>query len=397
MGEGGVCLLRVLPGPPALPSPPGRIALRGMPSIRQTLQEMGMKVSDVFPELRQSRRSGVVAPRNGTAPTLLTNYLDTQYFGEISIGTPAQTFKVVFDTGSANLWVPSYKCSPLYSACVSHSRYDSSKSRTYVANGTGFAIRYGTGSVKGFLSQDIVTVRACPEFADLELLAQQGDVRVFAEATALPAFPFIFARFDGVLGMGYPSQAIDGITPVFDRILSQQILKEDVFSVYYSRNMPLKPGGEIIFGGSDPAYYTGDFHYLNVSKSGYWQITQAVAASLGGLGEIWGEQQRAEKGRDPPSWRKERRGQAEDAELGIPALPQAGCSRDLPPGISLTVWLSSSLQQSQYGEDICVVAFSGLDIPPPAGPLWILGASFIGHYYTKFDRRNNRIGFATAR
>lgn len=60
-------------------------------------------------------------------------------------------------------------------------------------------------------------------------------IQVFAEATALPAFPFIFARFDGVLGMGYPSQAIDGITPVFDRILSQQILKEDVFSVYYNR------------------------------------------------------------------------------------------------------------------------------------------------------------------
>lgn len=57
----------------------------------------------------------------------------------------------------------------------------------------------------------------------------------------------------------------------------------------------------------------------------------------------------------------------------------------------------SSLQQTQYGEDICVVALSGLDVPPPAGPLWILGASFIGHYYTKFDRRNNRIGFATAR
>lgn len=41
---------------------------------------------------------------------------------------------------------------------VSHSRYDSSKSRTYIANGTGFAIRYGTGSVKGVLSQDIVMV-----------------------------------------------------------------------------------------------------------------------------------------------------------------------------------------------------------------------------------------------
>lgn len=72
-------------------------------------------------------------------------------------------------------------------------------------------------------------IRALPQVSDIPI------IQVFAEATALPAFPFIFARFDGVLGMGYPSQAIDGITPVFDRILSQQILKEDVFSVYYSR------------------------------------------------------------------------------------------------------------------------------------------------------------------
>lgn len=60
-------------------------------------------------------------------------------------------------------------------------------------------------------------------------------VQVFAEATALPAIPFIFAKFDGVLGMGYPNVAIDGITPVFDRIMSQRVLKEEVFSVYYSR------------------------------------------------------------------------------------------------------------------------------------------------------------------
>lgn len=65
------------PSPALAPSPPGRIALRRMPSIRQTLQEMGVKVSDVFPELRQSRHSSSsVGPRNGTAPTLLTNYLD---------------------------------------------------------------------------------------------------------------------------------------------------------------------------------------------------------------------------------------------------------------------------------------------------------------------------------
>eukprot|EP00076_Gallus_gallus_P034147 XP_024999685.1 renin isoform X2 [Gallus gallus] len=382
-----------------------RIALRRMPSIRQTLQEMGVKVSDVFPELRQ-RRCGAGGPRNGTAPTLLTNYLDvspsprtgTQYYGEISIGTPPQTFKVVFDTGSANLWVPSCKCSPLYSACISHSRYDSSKSRTYIANGTGFAIRYGTGSVKGFLSQDVVMVSDIPI------------IQVFAEATVLPAFPFIFARFDGVLGMGYPSQAIDGITPVFDRILSQQILKEDVFSVYYSRNSPLKPGGEIILGGTDPAYYTGDFHYLSISRSGYWQISMkgvSVGAEMlfckegcsvaidTGASYITGPA-------GPVSVLMKAIGAAEMTEgeyvVDCEKVPQL-------PNISFHLGgkaytLSGSayvLRQTQYGEDICVVALSGLDIPPPAGPLWILGASFIGHYYTKFDRRNNRIGFATAR
>nr|XP_021394513.1 renin [Lonchura striata domestica] len=375
-----------------------RIALRRMPSIRQTLREMGVKVREVFPELRRATRGEGDGPRNGTAPTLLTNYLDTQYFGEISIGTPAQTFKVVFDTGSANLWVPSYKCSPLYSACVSHSRYDSSKSRTYIANGTGFAIRYGTGSVKGVLSQDIVMVSDIPI------------IQVFAEATALPAFPFIFARFDGVLGMGYPSQAIDGITPVFDRILAQQILQEDAFSVYYSRNAPLKPGGEIILGGSDPAHYTGDFHYLNVSRSGFWQIRmKGVSVGAETLFCREGCSVAVDTGASyitgpagPVSVLMKAIGASEVAEgeyvvdcEQVPQLPNI--SFHLGGKVYGLSGQAYVLRQSQYGEDVCVVAFSGLDIPPPAGPLWILGATFIGHYYTKFDRRHNRIGFATAR
>ncbi|XP_036129520.1 renin [Molossus molossus] len=373
-----------------------RIFLKKMPSVRESLKERGVDVARLRAE--GSQFSQRLSFSNSTSPVVLTNYLDTQYYGEIGIGTPPQTFKVIFDTGSANLWVPSTKCSPLYTACEIHSLYDSSESSSYMENGTEFTIHYGSGKVKGFLSQDMVTVGGITV------------TQMFGEVTELPLMPFMLAKFDGVLGMGFPAQAVAGVTPVFDHILSQRVLKEDVFSVYYSRNSKNSHllGGEIVLGGSDPQYYQGNFHYVSISKTGSWQIKMKGVSVRSTLLCEEGCMVVVDTGASYIS------GPTSSLRLLMETLGAKELSTDeyvvscnqVPtlPDISFHLGgklytLTSQdyvLQDPYSNDDLCTLALHGLDIPPPTGPVWVLGATFIRKFYTEFDRRNNRIGFALA-
>ena len=80
------------------------------------------------------------------------DYMNTQYFVEATIGTPPQTFTVIPDTGSSNLWVYSKQCGKY--VCTKHNQFDHDSSTTYESDGSAFDISYGSGSVDGTVSYD---------------------------------------------------------------------------------------------------------------------------------------------------------------------------------------------------------------------------------------------------
>lgn len=56
-----------------------------------------------------------------------------------------------------------YRCLfSFFLSIVLHNKYDSARSRSYVQNGAKFEIRYGSGSLSGYLSTDSITVSSGP-------------------------------------------------------------------------------------------------------------------------------------------------------------------------------------------------------------------------------------------
>ncbi|CAO3670461.1 unnamed protein product [Rhizopus stolonifer] len=195
--------------------------------------------------------------------TTLYNDAASQYLVQVSIGTPAQTFTVTLDTGSADLWVPSSSCPS--SECPL-SRFDSTNSSTFKSLSESFSIQYGIGSANGTYATDTVSVGgASVSSQQFGLASSTSDILDSASSNSNSV------QGDGILGLGYPSltqansQGSGSYNPFVFNLVSQNIISDPVFSIYLNSYSETGWSGEIIFGGVDSTKYDGDLAYLPVA------------------------------------------------------------------------------------------------------------------------------------
>jgi len=360
-----------------------------MPLTTQ-VQQLGQKYMGVRPESHvDAMFKSLPVEATGNHPVPISNFMNAQYFSEITIGTPPQTFKVVLDTGSSNLWVPSSECGSI--ACYLHSKYDSSASSTYHKNGSNFEIRYGSGSLSGFVSQDTVSI------GDITIKGQD-----FAEATNEPGLAFAFGRFDGILGLGYDTISVNGIVPPFYKMIEQKLVDEPVFAFYLGDT---EGESEVVFGGVDKNAYEGKITTIPLSRKAYWEVDFDSIALGDDVAELENTGVILDTGTSLnalPSQLAEMINAQIGAKKGYNGQYTIDCSkRDSLPDVTFGLGGHKfAIGPNDYILEVsgsCISTFFGMDMPAPVGPLAILGDAFLRRWYSIYDAGSNTVGLAKAK
>ncbi|THU91893.1 aspartic protease [Dendrothele bispora CBS 962.96] len=317
----------------------------------------------------------------------LTDEHDIEWLGPITIGSNNQQFMIDFDTGSANLWVPSSTCTD--STCSRKHLYDANNSTTSKPQNGTFSTHYGDGSTaEGTLYTDSVTVAGITVhdqyFAAVHNLSRNFDSD----------------PIDGIMGLAFPSLSSIGHDPFFTTANSQGAVQSNQFSFYLADQ-----NSELYLGGTNSDHYTGDFENHDVAKGkGYWSLDDATV-SANGEQVTTGAKTIIDSGTTivygPPDAVKELYGKVNGSGSYNDARGLFFYPCKTPPSFTFNwggkEWEISAdnlnLGAADNTGNNCVGSIAAQDIGL-GDNVWLLGDTFMRNVYSTFDFDTNQIGFA---
>ena len=208
---------------------------------------------------------------------MLTQFQETLYFVNGSLGTPPQPILMHLDTGSSDLWVntpSSALCSKRSQPCAAAGTYSANDSSTYSYVGSWFNISYVDGSsAAGDYVSDVIKI---------------GD-------TTLEDFQFgigyTSASEQGILGIGYPINEVQvgraRMEPYQNlpaKMVTAGLIQSNAYSLWLNDLDANR--GSILFGGVDTAQFSGTLQTVPIqANSGVFSEFKITLTSLK-LGEM---------------------------------------------------------------------------------------------------------------
>ncbi|KAF7305775.1 Acid protease [Mycena chlorophos] len=323
--------------------------------------------------------------RRGSAQSLpfVNQAGDSSYFGTVSLGTPPQSFNVILDTGSSDLWV-------VDSACQDCSRetpiFNTAQSSTFKQAGTqDVSISYGSGEVIGQLGTETVSMGSFS-------VAQQGFLSGNQVSEGL-----LSGTVSGIMGLAFGAISSTGAVPFWQTLVSKE-----------------EPGGSFILGGTNSSLFQGDIEFLDLeSPSGtstFWLLpvtdvalsNQSISIAKGNLAAI-------DTGTTLIG------GPTADVQAIYAAIPgstpsptmqgyfEFPCSSNVQISMSFggKLWPISAADinlGSGSTSEMCIGGIFdltlGSDVSGSGTPAWVVGDTFLKNVYSVFRVNPSQIGFA---
>ncbi|RSH92580.1 hypothetical protein EHS25_008025 [Saitozyma podzolica] len=187
---------------------------------------------------------------------------DVGYLATVQLGTPAQDFLILMDSGSGDFWVPSSNCTA--AECGNHLTLGTGSSSTFQASSQSFQVTYGSGAVAGTLCSDTVSI------AGMTL-----DNHAFGVTTQESTqFSASTAPFDGLMGLSFSSLSQQGVSTPIESLASGGQVQQAIMGFALGRVADGENNGEIVFGSADTSKFDASTtQTLDVSSTnGFWQV-----------------------------------------------------------------------------------------------------------------------------
>jgi len=211
----------------------------------------------------------------------------SSYMGNIRMGV--DQLKVIFDTGSGHVVVPSVGCTS--ETCMTHQRYNASTSpmmgfnadmkgqaiTNVSAPASRITIGYGTGQVTGELFIDEMCILGQSQFC-VETRAVQ--------AVEMSPVPFQELQVDGIVGLGLPPLTVHKSFSFFESLIANNLVSVPHFGFFLTDgdNGELS---ELALGGHNPSRLLRPDEPLNwapvvkPAQMGHWMV-QVSGVYVGG-------------------------------------------------------------------------------------------------------------------